>query len=437
MLRERLEHYFEFRKLGAAWRTELLAGLTTFVTMAYIVLVNPSILRDAGMPVAAVTAATCISAAVGSILMGAWARYPIALAPGMGLNAYFTYVVVKGLGVDWRVALGAVFLSGVLFLLLTFLGIRQLILRAIPQELYASVAVGIGLFIAFIGLRNAGIVVADPGTLVRLGNLRSPGTLLAAGGIVLTAALLARAVPGAILLGIAATAFAGLLAGLTHWGVASYSPAELAGTLFQLDIAGALRLGLVEIIFVFLFVDLFDNIGTLVAVGKQAGLFEEDAGRIPRIGRILTCDASATVVGSLAGTSTVVSYIESAAGVAAGGRTGIPAVVTGLLFLAATFVAPLLGTIPPAATAPALILVGAMMMTHAAEIEWRKMTVAVPAFLTILAIPLTFSIANGLSFGFTAYTLIHIASGQARKVNWLVYVLTALLLLRFYFLGAG
>jgi AGZA family xanthine/uracil permease-like MFS transporter len=435
-MRARLESYFDFQALGTNWRTEILAGCTTFVTMAYIIFVNPSILGEAGMPVAAVTAATCLSAAIGCFLMGALARYPIALAPGMGLNAYFAYSVVKGLGVPWQVALGAVFVSGVVFLFLTAAGIRQLILASIPRELYGAVAVGIGLFIAFIGLRNAGIVAPHPATLVTLGNLREPRTALALFGLVLIATLMARGVKAAMLAGIAVTTGLGAALGLITWTPRAYSPAELTGTLLRLDIAGTLRLGLLEIVFVFLFVDLFDNIGTLVAVGKRAGLFES-SGAIPRVNRILASDALASTIGSLFGTSTVVSYVESAAGVVAGGRSGVTAIVTGLLFVAALFVAPLLGAIPVQATAPALIIVGALMVGHVTEIDWHKPLEAVPAFLTMLAIPLTYSIANGLAFGFTAHTLLRVAAGEARKVHWLVYLLTALFILRFLYLGTS
>ena len=435
-LKARLEQYFEFRRLGTTWHTEILAGTTTFMTMAYIVFVNPSILHDAGMPFAGVLAATCLCAALGSILMGALARYPIALAPGMGLNAYFSYTVVKGMGVSWQVALGAVFISGVIFLLLTAAGIRQLILNAIPPELYAAVAVGIGLFIAFIGLRNAGIIAGNPATLVSLGNLRDPNTLLALFGLFLIAGLLARGMRAAMLIGIFTTAALGGVLGLIHWQPQSYRLADFTSTAFRLDIRGALGMGAVEIIFVFLFVDLFDNIGTLVGVGKKAGLFDA-ANRIPRVNRILFADATATVAGSLAGTSTVVSYIESAAGVVAGGRSGVTAIVTGLLFLVALFVAPLVGPVPAFATAPALIVVGSLMVSHVREIDWDDPLIALPAFLTILTIPLSFSIANGLAFGFTAYTLMRLLRGQFRQVSWLVYVLTGLFILRFLYLHAG
>lgn len=432
----KLERYFAFQQLETNWRTEILAGFTTFITMAYIVFVNPSILADAGLPFQATLAATCIASGLGSCLMGAFARYPIALAPGMGLNAFFTYAVVKGMGIDWRIALGAVFLSGVIFLALTVLGIQRLIVKAIPAELYAAVAVGIGLFIAFIGLKNSGIVVPDKNTFVALGNLRSPQTALALFGLILTAALNAWGVKASMLIGIVTTTVTGALAGLVPWQPQWYSLADLSATAFQLNVNGALALGLAEIVFVFLFVDIFDNIGTLVAVGKKARLIPP-GGEIPRLNRILLTDATATVAGSLAGTSTVLSYIESASGVAAGGRSGVTSVVVGLLFFAALFIAPLLGAIPAAATAPALIIVGSLMIGHAREIDWDDTVLALPAFLTIVAIPLTFSIANGLAFGFITYTLLKVLRGRGGEINWLVYVLTALFMLRFFYLGRG
>jgi len=435
-LRLRLEHYFEFQKLGADWKTEILAGFTTFMTMAYIVFVNPDLLHKAGMPLAAVTAATCLSAAAGSFLMGGFARYPIALAPGMGLNAYFTYTVVLGMGIPWQAALGAVFLSGIAFLVLTLLGVRQLILSAIPFELYAAVAAGVGLFIALIGFLNSGIIVAGKAPAVTLGNLREPGTALAIFGLLLMAVLLAWRIRAAMLIGIVSTTLIGLLTGTAKWQPQAYHLSDLAATAGKLDVRATLRIGFLEIVFVFLFIDMFDNIGTLVAVGKKAGLFNK-AREIPRVNRILLSDSLATITGSLTGTSTVVSYIESAAGVAAGGRTGVTAIVTGALFVAALFVAPVVGAIPTAATAPALIVVGSLMISAVAEIEWHDPEIAIPAFLTMTTIPLTYSIANGLAFGFIAFTLLKILSGKFRAVNWLVYLLTALFIARFVYLAKG
>jgi adenine/guanine/hypoxanthine permease len=431
-----LEKYFEFEHLGTNWRTEILAGVTTFLTMAYIVLVNPSILAAAGMPLAAVTAATCLSAAFGSILMGIIARYPIALAPGMGLNAYFTYTVCLKMHIPWQTALGAVFLSGVIFLAITVLGIRQMILRSIPHELYAAVASGIGLFIAFIGFRNAGLVIGDPATLVGLGNIRNPTAALALLGLILMVALEIRKVKGAILIGVLSiTAIAWALR-LVHWTPAAGGLRSLGATALQLNIRGALSKGLLEIVFVFFFVDLFDNLGTLVAVTKRAGLIAADHS-IPRLNRILFADATSTVFGSLTGTSTVTSYVESTAGVAAGGRTGVAAIVTGLLFLCAVGAAPFVGVVPQAATAPALILVGSLMLATITEIRWSDPLTAVPAFLTLILIPLTYSIANGLGFGIIAWAVLHLAAGKLRKQDWLLYVLAALFLARFIYLGTS
>ena len=435
-MRKRLETYFEFARLGTDWRTEILAGVTTFVTMAYIVLVNPAVLADAGVPETAATAATCISAAFGSILMGIVARYPIALAPGMGLNAYFTYTVCIRMHVPWQTALGAVFISGVLFLAITGLGIRQMILRAIPHQLYAAVAGGIGLFIAFIGFEHAGLVVGDPHTLVSMGSVRNPTAYLALLGLILMVALEIRKVKGAILIGVLAVTGIAWMMHLAHWTRTTGGLSELTKTAFKLNIMGAVNKGLLEIIFVFFFVDLFDNLGTLVAVTKRAGLIESNHS-IPRLNRILFADATATVFGSFAGTSTVTSYVESTAGVAAGGRSGVTAIVTGLLFLCAVVAAPFVGVVPPAATAPALILVGSLMLATISEIQWNDPLVAVPAFLTLVLIPLTYSIANGLGFGIIAWAVLHLFAGRVRRQDWLLYLIAALFLARFIYLGAN
>jgi len=435
-MRKQLENYFEFGRLGANWRTEILAGVTTFLTMAYIVLVNPAILHDAGVPLPAVTAATCLSAAFGSILMGVIARYPIALAPGMGLNAYFTYTVCIKMHIPWQTALGAVFLSGVIFLALTAAGIRQMILRAIPHQLYAAVAGGIGLFIAFIGFQHAGLVVRDPNTLVGLGNIRNPTAYLSLAGLVLMVALEIRKVKGAILIGVLSVTGAAWALHMVRWTPSGGGFGALTQTAFKLNIAGALSKGLLEIIFVFFFVDLFDNLGTLVAVTKRAGLIAPDH-TIPRLNRILFADATATVFGSLTGTSTVTSYVESTAGVVAGGRTGVTAIVTGILFLGAIVAAPFIGIVPPAATAPALILVGSLMLAAIVEIDWHDPLVAIPAFLTLVLIPFTYSIANGLGFGIIAWAVLHLFAGKLRREDWLLYLLAALFLARFIYLGAS
>ncbi len=431
-----LERYFRFADLGTNWRTETLAGLTTFITMAYIIFVNPAILSETGMPIAAVTAATCLCAAFGSILMGAIANYPLALAPGMGLNAYFTYTVVKKMGIPWQAALGAVFVSGAIFLLLTFSGIRQRLVAAIPHQLHAAVGGGIGLFIAFIGFRNAGIIVPSPATVVTLGNVRAPETALALFGLLLIAILQVLKVRASMLIGVLGTMLLGVLTHQVHWKPSHFDIAAIRATAFHLDIPAALHIGGFEIVFVFLFVDLFDNIGTLVAVTQRAGLISPDH-TIPRLNRIFFADATATVVGSLAGTSTVTSYVESATGVAAGGRTGVTAIVTGLLFFLSLFLAPLVGAIPVFATSPALILVGGLMMTGLGTIEWEVPSIAIPAFLTVATIPLTWSIADGLSFGLTSYAALQLLTGHARKADWMLYLLAALFLARFLYLAHG
>ena len=436
-----LERQFQVKALGSSVQTEVLAGATTFLTMAYIVLVNPAILSTTGMPLAGVAAATCLAAGVGCLLMGSLANYPIALAPGMGLNAYFAFTVVGAMHVPWQTALGLVFISGVLFVVLTLAGVRQLIVAAIPRALFSAISAGIGLFIAFIGLKNAGLVVGNPNTTVALGDLHAPTTQLALLGLAILAVLTVLKVRGAIFIGIVATAVLGWALGLATWAPKPYSLAEMTGTALQLDIPAALGIGgkgfglaLLEILFVFLFVDLFDNVGTLVAVSKKAGLVQPD-GTIPRLNRILFADAGATIVGSLAGTSTVVSYIESASGVSAGGRTGLTAIVVGLLFLATLFVAPWAQVIPAAATAPALILVGAMMMSPLTEIDWDDPVVAIPAFLTLIIIPLTFSIANGLAFGVIAFAVLKIAAGRVTRADWLLFALAALFVARFVYMA--
>src|SRR5579863_1387746 len=435
-----IQRFFQLEAHGTTVRTELLAGLTTFLTMAYIVVVNPVILGAAGVPVAAVAVATCLAAGFGCILMGLMSNYPLAMAPGMGLNAYFTYTVVKGMGLPWQTALGCVFVSGLAFLVLTVAGVRQLIISAIPRSLFAAVAGGVGLFIAFIGLADAGIIVARPGTMVGLGSLTAPTAALALLGMLVIAGLQARGVKGAMLLGILLTAAIAWVFGLAHFAPGAYSLGDLSSTAFKLDVRSALNLksglglSLIEIIFVFLFVDLFDNIGTLVAVTKRAGLIAPD-GSIPRLNRILVADSTAMLVGAVAGTSPVTSYIESAAGVAVGGRTGLTAVVVGFLFLCTLFFAPLVQAIPTAATAPALVLVGAMMMGALAEIDWADPAAAIPAFLTVIMVPLTYSIANGLAFGITSHAVLKLVKGQAHPRDWLVYVLAALCVARFVYLA--
>ena len=416
-------------------RQELVGGLTTFMTMAYIVVINPQILAQAGMPAEGVVFATCISAAAASLVMGLYANYPIAMAPGMSLNAYFTYSVCLGMGIPWRTALGVVFFSGVLFVLLTVTRVREQIVNGIPNCLKHSTAAGIGMFIAFVGLRNAKLVVANPATFVGIGNISLPEVLAACFGIVLTLVLMARKVNGAILLGIAGTTLYGILRGLAHWPTTWLSIPHPGSTFLQLDLRAALHLGLLEIVFAFLFVDLFDNVGTLVGVCEQGGFVKD--GRIPRVGRALLADGVGTIFGALTGTSTVTSYIESAAGVAAGARTGLSNVAVAALFLMAVFFSPVAGAIPAFATAPALILVGALMTQSIAHVEWADFTEAFPAFLTMLVMPLTFSIATGLSLGVIAYTIVKVGTGRYREVSIVLWILTVLFILRYVYLAAA
>ena len=429
-----LDRVFHLAENKTTVRRELLAGLTTFMTMGYVVVVNPRILAEAGMPVEGVLFATCISAALATLIMGLWANYPIALAPGMSLNAYFTYSIVIGRGIPWQTALGVVFLSGLLFLLLTLTNIREQIVNGIPDCLKHGTAAGIGLFIAFVGLRNAKIIVADPATFVGLGKTSDPQVLLAAIGLLLIAILMARRVGSAILLGIVAITLAGIPIGLTHWPDHLFSLPHPSGTFLKLDFRAAAKIGLGELIFVFFFVDLFDNVGTLVGVCEQGGFLRE--GKLPRASRALLADAFGTMIGAITGTSTVTSYIESAAGVAAGARTGLGNIVIAALFFAAMFCAPLVAAIPSYATAPALILVGALMCGSVAKVHWNDFSEAFPAFLTLVATPLTFSIATGLSLGMLSFTFIKVGTGRYREISPLIWVLSVLFLLRYAFLGA-
>lgn len=430
-----LERVFKLSENGTTVRTELLGGLTTFMTMAYIVVVNPRILAEAGMPIEGVLFATCVSAAAATLVMGLWANYPIALAPGMSLNAYFAYSIVIGRGVPWQTALGVVFFSGLLFLVLTLTKVREQIVNGIPDCLKHSTAAGIGLFIAFVGLRNAKLVVAQPATLIGLGSFSDPQVQVAAVGLVITAVLVARRLRAAILLGIFATTAIGIACGLGQWPNRILSLPRPMGTLLKLDLAGAGRLGLLEIIFAFFFVDLFDNVGTLVGVCEQGGFLRD--GRLPRASRALVADAAGTLFGSLTGTSTVTSYIESAAGVAAGARTGLGNLVIAALFIGALFCSPLVSAVPGYATAPVLILVGALMCQSVARVRWNDFTEAFPAFLTVLGTPLTFSVATGLSLGIMGYTLVKVGAGKYREISVLIWVLTILFVIRYAYLAVG
>jgi AGZA family xanthine/uracil permease-like MFS transporter len=430
-----IERYFKLAENRTTVRQELIGGLTTFLTMAYIIVVNPQILSQAGMPAEGVLFATCISAAAATLVMGLYANYPIALAPGMSLNAYFTYSVCLGMHVPWRTALGVVFFSGVLFLALTVMRVREQIVNGIPNCLKHSTAAGIGMFIAFVGMRNAKLVVANAATFVGLGSFSNPEVQAACFGLILTLVLMARKVKGAILIGIFGTTLLGIFRGMARWPSGIVSVPHPSSTLLQLDLRGAVHLGLLEIIFAFLFVDLFDNVGTLVGVCEQGGFVEN--GRIPRVGRALVADAVGTVFGSLTGTSTVTSYIESAAGVAAGARTGLSNMVIAALFVVAVFFSPVAAAIPEYATAPALILVGALMTQSIAQVNWSEFSEALPAFVTMLATPLTFSIATGLSLGLISYTVVKVATGKIREVSLLLWILTTLFVLRYIYLAVA
>jgi AGZA family xanthine/uracil permease-like MFS transporter len=430
-----LDRYFKLSENQTTVKQEFLGGLTTFLTMAYIVVVNPQILAQAGMPIEGVVFATCLSAAIGTLVMGVYANYPIALAPGMSLNAYFTYYVCLNMHVPWRTALGVVFLSGVVFLVLTVSRVREQIVNGMPDCLKHATATGIGFFIAFVGLRNAKLVVANPATFVGLGSFADREVQTACFGLVLTLILMARKVNGGILIGIVGAALLGMLRGISSWPTAILAMPRPWSTLLQLDLRGAIHLGFLEIMFAFLFVDLFDNVGTLVGVCEQGGFVKD--GKIPRVGRALLADATGTVVGSLAGTSTVTSYIESVAGIAAGARTGLSNVFVAAFFVLAMFCSPLASAIPGYATAPALILVGALMTQSIAHIDWVDLSEAVPAFITMLATPLTFSIATGLSLGLISYTVVKIAAGKIREINLLVWILTLLFILRYVYLATA
>ncbi|EJL84333.1 MULTISPECIES: NCS2 family permease [Pantoea] len=430
-----LEKLFKLKAHNTTVRTEIIAGLTTFLAMAYILFVNPSILGATGMDKGAVFVATCLAAAIGCVLMGLIANYPIALAPGMGLNAFFTYTVVLHMGYTWQVALGAVFLSAVIFFAMSLFKIREWIINSIPLPLRAGIGAGIGLFLAIIALEGAGIVVDNPATLVGLGDLTKPGPLLALLGFFIIVVLEARRVTGAVLIGILVVTFISMGIGLTPFGGVFSAPPSIAPTFMQLDIAGAFNVGLVSVIFAFLFVDVFDNTGTLLGVTKRAGLADEK-GNVPKMGRALIADSAAALFGSLLGTSTTTSYVESAAGVSAGGRTGLTAIVVAILFLLSLFFSPLAGSVPVYATAPALLFVAVLMASGLADIDWKDITTAAPVTVTALTMPLTYSIANGIAFGFITWTVVKLLSGRTKEVNPALIILSILFVIKLGWLSA-
>ncbi|MCA3881007.1 NCS2 family permease [Vibrio vulnificus] len=425
-----LERLFKLSEHGTNVRTEIIAGITTFLTMAYIIFVNPAILADAGMDRGAVFVATCLAAAIGCFIMGLLANYPIAQAPGMGLNAFFTYAVVLGMGYTWQVALAAVFVSGVLFILLSIFKIREWIINSIPLSLRTGISAGIGLFLAFIALKNAGIVVDNPATFVSLGDITSLAPALAAFGFFLTIALVHRGVKGAVMIAILAVTALGLVFGDVQWAGVMSTPPSIAPTFMQLDFSAVFEVGMISVVFAFLFVDLFDTAGTLVGVATKANLIEKD-GKLPRLNKALLADSTATSVGALLGTSNTTSYIESVSGVAAGGRTGLTAVVVGVLFLLALFFSPLAGVIPAYATAGALFYVAILMLSGLVSIDWRDLTEAAPVVVTCLLMPLTFSIAEGISLGFIAYAAIKLFSGKGRDVSLSVWIMSAIFIIKY------
>ncbi len=434
----RIASFFRFDELNTNWRTEVTGGLTTFMTMAYIVAVNPGMLSDAmGQSLfAELLFATCVSAAFGTMLMALLANYPFALAPGMGLNAFFAYTIVLGMGVDWRIALGVVLASGILFLLLTFLRVREAIITAVPEPLKRATAAGIGLFIAFIGLKNAGIIVDDPATLVSLGDVRTWPVGLTLVGMLGTGVMLARGMRGSILLGVAGVAFLAMIAGATPWPSGLASMPTWPSTLFGeavVNLPLALDSAVLHLVFAFLFVDLFDSMGTLVGLSERSGFLDRQ-GRLPRANRALLADSCGTVFGSVMGSSTVTTYIESATGISSGARTGFAGLVVALLFLGTLFLTPLVESIPVFATAPALIVTGVLMMASAARVDWSDASEAIPVFLTLISIPLTFSIADGLAVGFVAYPVIKRLSGRGGEVHPLVDILALVFIARYVFM---
>jgi AGZA family xanthine/uracil permease-like MFS transporter len=428
-----LEKFFKLKENKTSVRTEILAGATTFMTMAYILAVNPEILSATGMDKNALFSATALSAMVATLVMALVAKLPFALAPGMGLNAFFAFTVVLGMGHSWQFALTAVFIEGIIFLLLTAFNIRELIVNAIPLSIKHAVSAGIGLFIAFIGLQNAGIIVNNDATLVGLGDMGSPAVLIAVAGIVVTAVMLALRVKGALLIGIFLVTVAGIPLGVTFLPEGRFitSPPSLAPIFLKFEFSQILTWDMVIVVFTFLFVDMFDTVGTLVGVSDKAGMLDKE-GRVPRVKQALFADAIGTTVGSMLGTSTVTTYVESASGVAEGGRTGLTSLTTAGLFLLALFFAPLFIMVPPAATTAALVLVGFFMISPIQKIDFNNLTEAIPAFITIIIMPLTYSIAEGIVFGMLSYVFLKLLTGKTKDISLVMYVLAILFVLKFF-----
>ncbi|CAM3274285.1 Guanine permease [Paracoccus nototheniae] len=431
-----MERYFRLADKGTSIRTEVIAGITTFLTMAYIIFVNPDILATTGMDRDAVFVATCLAAALGSLIMGLWANWPIGMAPGMGLNAFFAFTVVGMMGFTWQQALGAVFISGLIFLFLSVTGIRRWLISGIPASMRSAIAAGIGLFLAIIALKSSGIIVASEATLVALGDLTQTGTLLTIAGFFIIVALDALRVTGAILIGILVVTLAAIALGVSEFGGVMSMPPSIAPTFLQLDLMGALTFGIFQVVLVMVLVEVFDATGTLIGVAKRAGLLAEGPTHTNvNLGRALMADSTAITAGSLLGTSSTTAYVESASGVQAGGRTGLTAVVVGVLFLAAMFFAPLAGSVPAYATAPALLYVATLMVRELSEVAWEDVTEAAPSVLTAIMMPFTYSIANGLAFGFISYALIKLLTGRAREVHAATWIIAALFVIKYAVFG--
>ncbi|MDA5132173.1 MAG: NCS2 family permease [Psychrobacter sp.] len=428
-----IERYFGINGENTTIKTEILAGVTTFLTMAYIIFVNPNVLADAGMDKGAVFVATCLAAAIGCFIMGFYARLPVAQAPGMGLNAFFTYGVVLGMGYSWQTALGAVFLSGCIFVLLSLFKIREIIINSIPDSIKQGVVAGIGAFLAFISMQTAGVIVNNDATLVGLGDMTAFAPAMAALGFIIIVGLSHKKIPGAVTIGILLVALISLITGNTQFSGIISAPPSIAPTFMQLDIAGAFDVAMISVIFAFLFVDLFDTAGTLIATTSQAGLIGKD-GKIPNMGKALLADSTATVAGTLLGTSSTTSYIESVSGIASGGRTGLMAVTVGVLFLLSVFFSPLAAMIPGYATAGAIFYVAVLMMGTLKDVKWHDLTEAAPVVVVLLFTPLTYSVADGIALGFITYTAIKVVAGKFSDVSIPVWLLTAVLLIKIIFL---
>lgn len=432
-----LNKFFKLEENKTTVKTEVIAGITTFMTMAYILAVNPDILSATGMDKGALFTATAISAAVGTLVMALWAKLPFALAPGMGLNAFFAFGVCLGMGMSWQFALTAVFLEGILFILMTIFNIREVIINAIPKSIKNAISVGIGLFIAFIGLKNAGVIIDNPATLVALGDMKSAAVLLALGGIMLTGVLLALRVKGALLIGMVLTTIVGLPIGVTQLPNFDFSVPSVSSIAWQFewDWVNSSKgiFTMITVLFTFLFVDMFDTVGTLIGVSTKANMLNED-GKIPNVKQALMADSIGTTVGAMLGTSTVTTYVESAAGVTEGGRTGLTALTTAILFICALFLSPLFLMIPAAATASALVLVGVMMMTPVKNLNLDDYTESIPAFFTLIMMPLTFSIAEGIVFGMLSFVILKLCSGKHKDISVIAYVLAILFVLKFVFM---